>query len=174
LAQKAPELKQGLSDYIISAEAPPGVFIVGTHNEELAPNLKTYKMGDGPFYLHYKPTHLCFFETPKTLNRFYHNNSILLDNSLKPRVGVAAIAKQLLLPGTYIDNGIGSFDMRGEALNISDQPDMVPIGLMNKATIKRKIEPGQIITFNDVDLPDSLALKAWTETVDASVNILNL
>jgi predicted homoserine dehydrogenase-like protein len=68
LAQKATDLKQVLSDYIISAEAPPGVFIVGTHHEELAPNLKTYKMGDGPFYLHYKPTHLCFFETQKPLS----------------------------------------------------------------------------------------------------------
>lgn len=171
LAQKATELNQVLSDYIISSEAPPGVFIVGTHHEELAPNLKTYKMGDGPFYLHYKPTHLCFFETPKTINRFYHNNSVLLNNGLNPSVGVAAIAKDHLASGTLIESGIGSFELRGEAVNLIDQVDMVPIGLMKNAVIKRNVEPGQIITIHDVDLPDSLALKAWKETISSPVNV---
>lgn len=55
--------------------------------------------------------------------------------------------------------------IRGEAINIGQQPDHVPIGLMSKAHLKRDIEPGQIITFADVDLPESLALGAWMETL---------
>ncbi len=170
LAQKAFEKNMVLSDYIISAEAPPGVFIVGTHYNELAPDLRTYKMGDGPFYLHYKPTHLCYFETPKTINRFLKNDHILLDNGKYPTVGVAALAKKELKPGDYIEKGIGSFETRGEAVNIKDQPDMVPIGLISRAHIKRRVEPGQIITFNDVEIPDSLALKAWNETLSVTIN----
>ena len=165
LAQKAYDLKKVLSDYIISAEAPPGVFIVGTHHNELSPELKTYKMGEGPFYLHYKPTHLCFFETPKTIKRFYYHDNKLLDNGTIPQIGVAAIAKKELTPGTLIEKGIGSFDVRGEAINITDIINMVPIGLLSKVHIKRKLEPGQIITFDDVEIPESLALTAWEETV---------
>lgn len=166
LAQKAHELNMVLSDYIISAEAPPGVFIVATHHSDLAPDLKTYKMGDGPFYLHYKPTHLCFFETPKTIKRFYYNNHKLLDNGTNPKTGVAAIAKKELIPGTIIEKGIGSFDVRGEVINISNHPDMVPIGLMSNVYIKRKIEPGQIITFDDVEIQENIALTAWLDTIN--------
>lgn len=172
LAQKAHDLNKVLSDYIISAEAPPGVFIVGTHHEALAPDLKTYKMGDGPFYLHYKPTHLCFFETPKTIKRLYYNDHILLNNGSQPTVGVAALAKHELLPGTIINKAIGSFELRGEAKNIGEQPDMVPIGLMSHAHIKRKIEPGQVITFDDVDIPESLALTAWSESIKSTATVI--
>lgn len=166
LAQKASDLNLVLSDYIISADAPPGVFIVGTHHEDLAPDLKTYKMGDGPFYLHYKPTHLCFFETPKTIKQFYYHDHKLLDNGIIPRVGVAAIAKRELTPGTIIEKGIGSFDVRGEAINITNQIDMIPIGLLSRAHIKRRIECGQMITFDDIEIPESMALKAWKETIE--------
>ncbi len=165
LAQKAHDMNKVLSDYIISAEAPPGVFIVGTHHSDLSPELKTYKMGDGPFYLHYKPSHLCFFQTPGTINKFYHHNHKLLDNGVIPHVGVVAIAKRELIPGTLIEKGIGSFDARGEAINISDLINMVPIGLLSKAHIKRKLEPNQMITFDDVEIPESLALTAWQETI---------
>jgi predicted homoserine dehydrogenase-like protein len=168
LALIATELNKVLSDYIISAEAPPGVFIVATHHKSLAPDLKTYKLGDGPYYLHYNPTHLCFFETPKTIKDFYYGNKILLNNGTNPTVGVASIAKRTLQPGTIVNKGIGSFEVRGEAINICDASNMVPIGLMDQVHIKRVIEPGQIITFDDVDISESLALTAWLETIHAS------
>src|SRR5690606_26290665 len=57
LGQEAVNRHQMLSDYIISRESPPGVCITATHQEDLAPELNTYKMGDGPFYLLYKPSH---------------------------------------------------------------------------------------------------------------------
>ena len=172
LAQIATELNKVLSDYIISAEAPPGVFIVATHQKTFAPDLKTYKLGDGPYYLHYNPTHLCFFETPKTIKDFYYDNKILINNGTNPTVGVASIAKKRLQPGTIINKGIGSFEVRGEAINICDASDMVPIGLMDQVHIKRAVEPGQIITFDDVDISESLALTAWLETIRASKKIL--
>ncbi len=165
LAAGATKLNIVISDYVLSPQAPPGVFIVSTHHEELAPELETYKMGKGPYYLHYKPIHLCFFEIPKTIRDFYNSGQVLLNNGEFPKVGVAAVAKQEVSTNTLIDKGIGSFEVRGEAVNIIEQPNMVPIGLISNARIKRKIEPGQIITFDDVDLPESLALTAWNETI---------
>jgi predicted homoserine dehydrogenase-like protein len=78
---------------------------------------------------------------------------------------VAAIAKRELNNGTFIDQGIGSFHTRGEVVKLADQPGMIPIGLLNQAWLKRKVEPGQILTFDDVEIPESLALTAWMETI---------
>lgn len=167
LAEQAKKANLVISDYIISLQAPPGVFIVAEHDADFAAGLKTYKMGDGPFYLHYNPTHLCYFEIPKTLKRFYNTREVFLENGTSPSIGVATIAKRELSKGTFIDQGIGSFHVRGEAVKLADKPDMIPIGLINQARLKRKVEPGQILTFDDVEIPESLALTAWMETIMA-------
>src|SRR5690606_21828950 len=98
-----------LSDYILSKASPPGVFITAAHQENLAAELKTYKMGDGPFYALYKPMHLCFFEIPGSILDLVYKGEKLLDNGLNPSVSVAAIAKADLPAGTFIDKAIGSF-----------------------------------------------------------------
>jgi len=164
LADASLKLNKVLSDYVISPSAPPGVFIAATHQEDLRDGLRTYKMGDGPVYLHYKPIHLCYFEIPKTIKKFFHSNKITLDNSHNPTVSVASIAKTKINAGTFIEKGIGSRELRGEAMIISEMPDHVPIGLMSKVILKRSVEEGQVVTFDDVDIPDSLAYTAWKET----------
>lgn len=165
LGQEAMDRQQVLSDYIISRESPPGVFITATHQEDLALELKTYKMGDGPFYLLYKPNHLCFFEIPNTILNLLDKKEILMDNGPRPAVSVGAIAKKKLIAGSVLDKGIGSMEVRGEALEILAEPSHVPIGLMTNVRLKRDVEPGQVITYEDVDIPDSLAYKAWNETI---------
>jgi len=166
LGQEALDRKTVLSDYIISRESPPGVFITATHQEDLAAELKTYKMGDGPFYLLYKPMHLCFFEIPNTILNLVHKGEKLIDNGTYPTVSVASIAKQKIEAGSVIDKAIGSRQLRGEAITIADQPNHVPVGLMSQVHFKREVEPGQIITFDDVELPESMAYQAWSETLE--------
>lgn len=165
LAKEAVNAGKVISDYIISRESPPGVFITATHQEDLAPELKTYKLGDGPYYLLYKPTHLCFFEIPGTILDLLYRDEILLDNGSVPHASVATIAKRKLETGSMISKGIGSMDVRGEAITIAEQPNHVPIGLMSEAYLKRTVEPGELITFDDIEIPDSLAYDAWKETL---------
>jgi predicted homoserine dehydrogenase-like protein len=165
LGQEAVNRNKILSDYIISRESPPGVFITATHQEDLAAELKTYKLGDGPFYMLYKPMHLCFFEIPNSILNLVNSGEKLIDNGANPSVSVASIAKKKLSAGSFISKGTGSMEIRGEALTIGQQPDHVPVGLMSQVHIKRDVEPGQIITFDDVDLPESMALEAWVETL---------
>ena len=165
LADKARSLGRPISDYILCPNAPPGVFIAATHEESLAWGLETYKLGKGPVYVLHRPHHLCFFEIPKTINRLIHSKKVLLDNGLSPRVGVASIAKTELRPGCLIEKGIGSMEVRGETVNILEQPDHVPIGLMSGAHIRRTVLPGQLITRDDVDIPESMAARAWEETL---------
>lgn len=163
LGAEADKRNAVLSDYLISRTAPPGVFITATHCEDVALDLRTYKLGDGPYYMMYKPSHLCFFEIPGTILQLMNHNELLLDNSADPVVSVAGIAKRQLEPGTIIEKAIGSMDVRGEAVTIASQPNHVPISLMSDVRIRHTIEPGQIITFADVDIPDSLAHSIWKE-----------
>ncbi len=164
LGEAALRMDKVLSDYIISRESPPGVFITATHQENLAPELKTYKLGNGPFYLLYKPSHLCFFEIPGSILNLVNRNEILLDNGISPTVSVAAIAKKDLTNGSIINKGIGGMEVRGEAIKITNCQNHVPIGLLSNVELKRNINAGELITFDDINIPDSLALNAWKET----------
>ncbi|GAB2628078.1 NAD(P)-dependent oxidoreductase [Belliella aquatica] len=165
LAEIAEETGIPISDYILSKTAPPGIFIVSTHREEMRNELRTYKMGDGPYYHHYKPTHLCFFEIAGTVKKLMQRQEVLIDNGKNPTISVAAVAKRSLEKGDFILNGIGSFDTRGEAVRIADELDHVPIGLLKNVILKENVEEGQIICFSDIDIPPSIALSAWFDTL---------
>lgn len=165
LGQEAVNRGKVLSDYLISKHSPPGVFITASHQENLAAELKTYKMGDGPFYMLYRPMHLCFFEIPNSILNLVYKGEKLLDNGISPTISVASIAKKKLRAGGFIDKAIGSMEIRGEAIIIAQQPDHVPIGLMSQVSLKRNIEPGQIITFDDINMGESLALDAWLDSL---------
>ncbi len=153
-----------LSAYALVAKAPASVFIVGTHDDFHQSYLRTYYLGDGPYFVIERPFHLCHIEIVKTIRRAIQQGSILLDNSTMPRASAAAIVKRPLPGGAIIEKGIGSFEVRGTAVTIIDQPDHVPIGLLENAILRHSVEPGQTLTFADVELPDSLALCAWLET----------
>ena len=83
---------------------------------------------------------------------------VLLNNSTEPTLGVAAIAKREMKPGETIVRGIGGFDVRGEAIRLAEEPDHVPIGLLRNTVLKRALEPGQMITFDDIEVQPSRVL----------------
>ncbi len=150
-----------ISDYVLSASLPHGVFVVAEHHDEHQAALAYFKMGDGPFYVLQKPSILVHLEVVKTIDRVLHRGIPLLDNSLQPTVSVAAVAKQDLDAGQTIRRGIGSFEVRGVAVKMADNEGHVPIGLLSNAVITRRVPFGETVTFDDVELPDSLAVKAW-------------
>jgi len=165
LAQKADSLGVMISDYVLSPGSPAGVFVAAKHNLEQAPYLKYYKLGDGPYYVLTRPFHLCHLEISKTIHRVLRGEGVLLNNGDDPRISVATIAKRRLIPGEIVKRGIGSFTVRGEAIEITESPQHVPIGLVFDVVLKRYVEPGQIITFDDIEIPESQALIAWQETI---------
>ncbi|EKE05803.1 MAG: hypothetical protein ACD_19C00176G0025 [uncultured bacterium] len=165
LAKMADKAGIVISDYVLSSKSPAGVFITAKHDNEQSSFLKYYKMGDGPYYTLTRPFHLCHLEIAKTVKQVLRGEEILLNNSENPKISVATIAKRKLSRGETIKRGIGSFDVRGEALKISDNLQHVPIGLVFDVVLKRNVEYGQIITFDDVEIPESKALVAWKEIV---------
>ncbi|NHC43331.1 NAD(P)-dependent oxidoreductase [Bacillus sp. MM2020_1] len=163
LARLAEEMNTSISDYILCPGGPPGVFITAKHKKNQQQALSYLKMGDGPFYTMTAPFHLCHLEIVKTIRRVINGGNILLNNSSSPTVSVAAIAKRDLSPGEAIDKGIGSFKVRGEAVRIIQEPSHIPIGLLSNAVITKYIKAGEIITFSDVDIHETLATKIWLD-----------
>lgn len=160
LGMMAERAGQPIVDYVVpSGYGAGGVFLVCRHDDDQAPALQYFKLGAGPYYLLVRPFHLCSLEVGKTVRRVLEGRGVLLNNSTQPTLGVAAIAKHAMKPGELIERGIGGFQFRGEAVKLIEQPNHVPIGLLRKTVLKRAVEPGQLITFDDVDLLPSRALE---------------
>ncbi len=157
-------LQQGspISDYVLAPALPRGVFLVGVQEDPYHQGALRYlRMGEGPFYVLLTNYHLVYMEIQRTLLRITQGLGPLLTNSASPRISVAAVAKRTLEPGLVLSHGTGSFDVRGIAVRIQEHPNHVPIGLLYGARIRHRIEPHQVLTFQDVELPDSLAYEAW-------------
>ena len=148
-------LSQPLVDYVLpDGYSAGGVFLVCRHDKDQAPAIEYFKLGPGPYYVLTRPFHLCSLEVGKTVRRVLAGGGVLLNNS----VGVAAIAKRKMNAGEMIVRGIGGFDVRGEAVRLVDELDHVPIGLLRHTVLRRAVEPGQMITFDDVELQPSRVL----------------
>lgn len=168
LASAAEAIGSPIADYVLSPKLPHGVFVVGKHDQRQQVALKYLKLGDGPYYLLLKNNIFVHLEILKTINRLVGEGRTLLDNSDAPTVSVAAVAKRDIRSGERLPYGIGSFDVRGEAVRIADYPGHLPIGLLYGGAVRRPVRRGDILTLADVDLPESLALKAW-QAIEARV-----
>lgn len=161
LGEAAERRAAPITDYVLSRKLPHGVFLVARHEEVQRAALRYLKLGEGPWYTLIKNNIFVHLELFKTLERVVRRGRVLLDNSARPRLSVAAVAKPPLRPGTRIARGCGSFELRGICVRIDDRPDHLPIGLAEQMVVRRKVEPGQVLTFDDVELPESRALAAW-------------
>lgn len=159
LARRAMALGAPISDYIIHASLPPGIFIAASHDDAEQEALRAYKLGPGPVYVLERPFHLCALEIGKTIRRVLRGERPLLDNSAAPRIGVAAVAKRDLPAGHRIGCGIGGFDLRGEAVIAADSPGHLPIGVADGAVLARPVQAGCRLSWQDVELPDCLAVR---------------
>lgn len=159
LARHAIALGLPIADYIIEAGLPPGVFIAARHSDAEREVLGAYRMGPGPWYILERPFHLCGLEVIKTIRRVLRGDPPLLDNSPAPTISVAAVAKRDLPAGHRIGRGMGGRDLRGEAVTVADSPGHLPIGVVHDAVMVRSVPAGSRLSWMDVELPDSLAVR---------------
>lgn len=169
LAAHAKEIGKSISDYLLKSQKikkdfPKGVFITAEHDPSQVSALAYLKVGEGPFYTLIHNYYLCHLEIPETIRQVLNNQTVLLDNSQKPTASVCALAKRDLSAGVKIDHENRHFHVRGEAIQIKDNPNHIPIGLMNDVVLKHNVVFGQMIEVDDVDIPDSKALQAWQFT----------
>jgi predicted homoserine dehydrogenase-like protein len=163
LGEAAEAAGRPLTDYVLSRKLPHGVFLVARHQPDQQAALSYFKAGDGPFYTLVRPNIYVHLEALKTLERVVRGGPPLLHNTAQPRLSVAAVAKRALRPGEAIARGAGSFELRGICVRIAARPDHLPIGLAENLRLRRGVEPGQVLTFDDVELDETEPVRIWRE-----------
>lgn len=162
----------GVVDYILGAEPGGGVFAVGycEHPVQRA-YLKYYKMGKGPFYLFYRPYHLCHLETPYAIASLAIAKRPILVPKRRRIADVVAYAKCDLEAGTAISIGLGGEHLYGM---IERQENIRSSGLVSIALFEqehfrqsvhittpvRKDEP---ITWEDIELPETRLVETFRQ-----------
>jgi predicted homoserine dehydrogenase-like protein len=146
----------GIVDYVVGATPGPGVFVLGTHQHPAQRHyLNLYKLGEGPLYCFYTPWHLCHFEVPNTVARAVLYGDAAIAPLGAPLVDVVAAAKTDLDEGTVLDS-LGGYMSYGLAENAETTASerLLPIGLAEGCRLKRSIARDDVLTYDDVEIPE--------------------
>ena len=146
----------GIVDYVVGAAPSPGVFVLGTHDNPVQQHyLNLYKLGEGPLYCFYTPYHLCHFEVPNTVARAVLLGDATIAPAGPPCVEVVAAAKTDLSAGEALD-GLGGYTTYGLAENadVAAADELLPIGLAEGCHLKRSIQRDQVLTYDDIEVPE--------------------
>jgi predicted homoserine dehydrogenase-like protein len=146
--------RQPCVDYILGAEPGGGVFAVGYCDHPYQQDmLAYYKMGSGPFYLFYRPYHLCHVEAMQCVAEAVLDGRSLLEPLCGFRTNVYAYAKRDLRAGEHLD-GIGGYTCYGLIENCDGQAHPgLPICLAEGVAMRRDIRKDAPILLADVELP---------------------
>ncbi|MDW8084514.1 MAG: SAF domain-containing protein [Candidatus Caldarchaeum sp.] len=140
----------------------PGVFAVATTDDEvILENMKYLKVGEGPYFVFYRPYHLPGSETLLTAVKAVTEKKPIIQAS-GYFSDTCAVAKRDLQVGEKLD-GIGGFTAYGtiEKREISKEQGLLPIGLSKGAVVKRTIRRDQPISFDDVEVEEDLTYDLW-------------
>lgn len=147
----------GIVDYVVGAKPGPGVFIYAITKDPLAKKyLKYGKLGEGPLYSFYIPYHLLFFEIANSICRIVDFDDIILEPINGLNVDVVAVAKEDLKEGDIID-GLGGYKTYGVCENypVSKKENLLSMGLAEGCKVLRPIAKDQVISLDDVELPEN-------------------
>lgn len=146
----------GIVDYVVGVRPGPGVFVFGTHDDPKQQHyLNLYKLGEGPLYSFYTPYHLCHFEVPISVARVVLFGDYVLSPLGAPQVDVVTTAKIDLKAGETLD-GIGYYMTYGqcERADVTLAEKLLPMGLAEGCRLKRDVPKDQVLTYDDVELPE--------------------
>lgn len=155
---------------------PNGVFVIG-HSADPAVQreFRYLKMGDGPYYLLYRPQVLCHYEAPLSAAEAALHQCATIAPRGQPVAEVVAYAKRDLPAGQRLD-GIGGFDCYGliMAAEEAQRADLLPVGLASFARLTRPIPqdapiPHDAVTFEEDNLV--LALRRRQSRLVTTANL---
>ena len=157
---------EGRVDYTVGVPWPGGgVYIVGeSHDDQQHFLLDYYKVSHKrPYYLFFRPYHLCHLETPRAIAQAYFDARAVIAPPLGRKTNdVYAYAKTDLAPGTIIHHAIGGDEIYGlvDATAKAGADENVPVAWFESlegkyATVnvaKKKDEP---LRWAEVTIPDT-------------------
>lgn len=142
-------------DYIVGAEPGGGVYAIGFCEHAYQRSMmEYYKMGPGPFYLFYRPYHLCHVEAMDCIVQAVVEGSSLLEPVYGFQTNVFAYAKRDLKSGEKLD-GIGGYACYGLIDNCGGGHPGLPICLAEDVVLRHDIARDSPILLSDVELPVS-------------------
>lgn len=170
---------KGRVDYTEGVSWPGGgVYIVGeNHDPEQHFLLDYYKVSHkAPYYLFFRPYHLCHLETPRAIAQaFFDNRPVISPKTGKMLNDVYAYAKIDLASGTTIHHAIGGDECYGlvNSTAAAEADDNVPIYWFEPIDGKHAVvnvakKKGEPIRFSEVTIPDTqfhALLKTQQESV---------
>ena len=146
----------GAIDYAVGNVAPGVFIIITTSQRKVIEDLRYLKIsGQGGYWSLYRPYHLANLETPISIARAVLYGDTTLATEQSPSCETIATAKRDLQAGEQID-GLGGFTVYGlvEQAAIARDENLVPLGLLPGATLKRNVAQGRPLTYDDVELDD--------------------
>lgn len=139
-------------DYLLGAEPGGGVFAIGycdhPYQREM---LAYYKLGTGPYYLFYRPYHLCHIEAIASMIEAIRERRSILQPTFGLRTNVFAYAKRSLREGEALD-GVGGYSCYGLIENCvppTRHPGL-PICLAERVVLNRDFERDEPVLLADV------------------------
>lgn len=167
---------QGRVDYLLNAEPGGGVYVIGKCDDPgQAEYLKYYKVhNSGPYYLFYRPYHLCHIETPRAIARAFLWNKPILTPRHGRVADVYAYAKQPLKEGMELAHSIGGDELYGLVRETkgSDASDYVPIGVLEvqeglaRPRLRHAVKKDEPLHWDDIELADTFLLKLFREQAE--------
>jgi len=140
---------RGTVDYSTGAIAPGVFLIVYSGDKRIQKDMKFITHADGPYYLLFRPYHLCDLETPQSIAEAVLLNEITVTAETMYSE-VVAIAKRDFKAGEKV-KGIGSADIFGRVYTYKDACRMkaLPLGITEYATVIKDIKKGDELTYNN-------------------------
>jgi predicted homoserine dehydrogenase-like protein len=138
--------RRGCVDYSIGKVAP-GVFaIIATDEPRIIEDMKFYSMGSGPYYLLYRPYHLCSIETPiSAAEAVIYKETTLVPKQMVSEV--IAIAKRDLKVREVVGE-IGSPDHFSRIYTVEEAKVKrgIPMGLTPGGKVLKDIHRDEMLT----------------------------
>lgn len=138
--------RRGAVDYSTGKIAPGVYAVVYSEDPRIRKDMDFITKAKGPYYLHFRPYHLCDIETPQSVAE-----AVLLgERTVTAKTmysEVVCVAKRNLKAGEKV-GGIGSADIFGRIYTYTDAREKmaVPLGVAPGGTVTQDIDAGQIMT----------------------------
>lgn len=160
--------EEGAIDYILGAEPGGGVYVVGKCEEEFQhPYLTYYKLAEKPpYYLFYRPYHLCHLETPHAIAKAYFYQEAYLQPWAGYVTDVYCFAKCDLKKGDSLLHAIGSDEVYGMVASVAEAEEKgwIPQCLLDTGVeLKEDIAEGSPLLLSQVSFLDQDYLKTFYE-----------
>ena len=147
--------RRGVVDYALGSIAPGVFLIITTDQPKVIKDLKYLRLGPGPYWALYRPYHLANLETPISVAQAVLLKQTTLAPQGPPVAETTTVAKRDLRAGEMLD-GLGATTVHGgiERADVAREGKMLPLGLSERARVRRDIALGQTLTYDDVELDE--------------------